>query len=226
MQGTTETCPAGRRCGWGANRGADQQFTGQGASPRTCLSQGMWDHSDSAMGTSKNARVMLTEKAEVTDNTKPGQTCLQQLSRDRAFIPTPISLILHQSNCTPGCKSRACRRRAGEDSRCPAALLLQWLCSFREVTACAQAQAVGIVLPWVLSLGGVGSSWESTCLWGVTRGTSRSHLQVFLPLTCSSLCTAHPSPDPSPPCKGQDGKVRDEAPAPLRSSWLPAETAN
>lgn len=29
VQGTTETCPAWRRCIWGANRGAEQQLTGQ-----------------------------------------------------------------------------------------------------------------------------------------------------------------------------------------------------
>ena len=106
------------------------------------------------------------------------------------------------------------------------ALLLPCSHSLCPGPGCGFPACIQHLLLCVLSSRNVGCSWEGACSWGVARGTTRSHLQVFLPLTCVSLGTAHPSPDPSSPCKGQDGKVRDEAPAPLRSSWLLAETAN
>lgn len=74
------------------------------------------------------------------------------------------------------------------------------------------------LLPWVLLLESVGCSWEGAWEQESTRRTNRAPLE--------QPGTVHPSPDPSSPCKGQDGKVRDETPEPLQSPWLLAETAN
>lgn len=128
--------------------------------------------------------------------------------------------------------SGSCSLRAGLDSPGGCSLatggcrVRGWCAGNHRHPSCAQAWAVDF-------LPGFSTCCPGCCLWrvqdvlGIVQGEHRESKQgsSSAPYVQQSG-PAQPSPDPSSPCKGHDGKVRDEAPEPLQPSWLVAETAN